>query len=261
MSASNQPVSFEVRGDDAALRAKRHLNCETTLQHLNVDLSQLSETVVCLIDDQDCSHLRHQPGAANRGLFSPLRGQELGGLIPHYFLDSVTRFNCQSWKQEELFNCLIYVHGSTSSSEVGLTLTLAHELQHFVQYATDRPTWAVDRLLAELPAPHSEALQRWTDFPIEREARVVAKRVAFEMYGQQAVTDYIRQKLGERINEADVVDWKFLLSAESDAAYRAVEHTRTLVRRFRSQLIALQRLDWSACREVQSLDFDSPDWQ
>jgi len=73
------------------------------------------------------------------------------------------------------FASVIYLHGSTCEKDVGLTITFAHELQHFLQYANERRLWAVNSLLVNLPNLPTEDLKAIWDFPIEREARIVAK--------------------------------------------------------------------------------------
>jgi hypothetical protein len=260
MNKINKVVSLELRAGDEVSKRRRESICEQTIKHMEIDFAQITDTLACLIDDQDYDRLRQRIGAANRGLFSPLRVIGLHDLIPQYFCSSVLRNDYQSWQVEKLFDCLIYVHGGTASTDAGLSLTLAHELQHFIQYSTNRPIWAVHRLFAELPEPYCEAFKSWVDFPIEREARVVAKRVALALFDRKAVIDYMTQKRDERINDLDVIDWEFLLSKESDMLYDAVEHTKALVRQYRPQLLAVQTEDWSDCPDVLSLKLDSEEW-
>ena len=39
---------------------------------------------------------------------------------------------------------LVYLYGSTCADEVGLTMTLAHKLQHAIQHGKERNVWAVN---------------------------------------------------------------------------------------------------------------------
>jgi hypothetical protein len=45
---------------------------------------------------------------------------------------------------------LVYLYGSTCANDVGLTMTLAHEIQHAIQHAKMREVWAVNGLLPQL---------------------------------------------------------------------------------------------------------------
>ena len=182
-------------------------------------------------------------------------------LIPQYFWDSVIAHNYKTWRLEELYDCLIYVHGTTASSDVGLAFTLAHELQHFVQYSKYRSVWVIHRLLVELATSNPQTFKRWADFPIEREARIVSKRVATEMFSADLVRLHIQGKIVEHANDADVEDWEYLLSVEPGVEYDVVEGTRRLVHNFRDELISMQTQDWSDCPEVADLDLIAPEWQ
>ena len=240
MSLSNQVVSFDIRSSDA----RKCLVCENTKEQMSRYLSQATEKVICLIDDQDY----RLADKGQKGFSSPLPA----GLyfIPQYFNDSVIDWSYQTGR---LYDSLIYIHGSTSSSEVGLTLTLAHELQHFVQYTTNHATWATNEFFQELKVTHEDEFRRSVDFPIEREARVVSKRVAIEMHGRVVVEDFIRRERDRCITGADVVDCDFLLSPEADVAYSAREASRALVRRFKPELIALQAQNPNVYPEVAPL--------
>jgi hypothetical protein len=238
VSVSNQAVSFNIMGSDAA-HEQKNLVCQNTKMQMNRDLSRATKTVICLIDDQD--HIRAKGG--ERGFFSPVELPEVRFLIPQYFLDPVVDFNYQSMTMERLYDSLIYIHGSTSWSEdrfleIGLTLTLAHELQHFIQYATNHSIWATNKLFQKLRITHEEEFRHPFDFPIEREARIVSKRVAIEMHGREAVENFIRQERGKPRTKEDIHNCDFLLSAEADIPYDASEATCALVDRFRPELKA-----------------------
>jgi hypothetical protein len=257
MDVSKRVIGFEVLEGDEASRERKSSICEQILSGLNVDFSSFTSTVICLIDNQENATLRLARGPANRGIFFPVTNEHVRDLIPDYFRNSILHLDCSTLSLERLYDCVIYMHGSTAASEIGLTLTLAHELQHFIQYATNRSTWATDKLLQKLRMTHEEEFRQWADFPIEREARVVSKRVAIEMHGHLAVEDFIRQERAKHITDADVLDCDFLLSSEADVAYSATQATSALVERFRPELIALQAQNSSDCPEVESLNLTS----
>jgi hypothetical protein len=108
----------------------------------------------------------------------------LRGLVPQYFWDVVTPYDPVSGKCSSPFDSLVYLYGTTCEADIGLTLTLAHELQHVFQYAMQRSAWAANLLLQHLPEPFNFDFTVWWDFLIEVDARRVAKAVAENLYGQ-----------------------------------------------------------------------------
>ncbi len=81
---------------------------------------------------------------------------------------------------------LIYLYGSTCADEVGLVIVLAHELQHAIQHANVRKPWALNGLVLKLDTNVFDALKlTWADIPIEREARIVSKRMAVHLFGEK----------------------------------------------------------------------------
>jgi hypothetical protein len=236
-------VSFKAMGSDAANKERF---CKNTLEKMNCDLSRVTETVICLIDAQDYRGAKE----GQRGFFCLLpKGRDE---IPNYCSDFLVYYD-ESTREWRCHDSAIYIHGSTSSSKIGLTLTLVHELQHYVQYTTNRRTWVIDRLLQALRPTHQEEFRQSADFPIERESRVVSKRIAIELHGRRAVEEFIRQRRALRKNEEDILDCDFLLSSEADLPCDATKATEALVERFRSELIALRDQYSSHCPEIKSL--------
>jgi hypothetical protein len=131
------------------------------------------------------------------------------------------------------FASIIYLHGSTCESDIGLALSFAHELQHFLQYSQKKSVWAMNTLLIDL---RNEEFKVWWDFPIEIEARVIAKRVAEELFGTKPVNEYILARIAAQITDNDVEDWRFVQGIDAAVLYDLAEATKPLVQRHRQAL-------------------------
>jgi|ERR1022692_3770351 hypothetical protein len=145
-------------------------------------------------------------GEANRGFHHPIRGLRVTDL-PRYTHDLIARPDYTTGEVAWPFTSLIYLHGSSCESDIGLTLTLAHELQHFFQYAYEKTLWAANQLLINL---HADEFKVWWDFPIEIQARATSERVAEEFFGKEAVREHISGKIAAHITDNDAEDWKFV---------------------------------------------------
>jgi hypothetical protein len=252
-------ISFHIKSNDAVIRMQRQAVCDQVLSYLGQHFQMPSEcSVLCLIDDEDFFDLKSEYGPANRGGFSPIRGQSLW-LIPHYFRNLVTESDGVSRPLRYLFDCVIYVHGSTCESEIGLCLTLAHELRHFLQYANERDIWAADKLLRNLPAPFDKQFTVWWDFPIEKDARQVAKQVAEHIFGIDAVRRYIIGKIEQRVTDQDAQDWSFVLSLSSSTPSEVVGETKLLIAKNKPQLKQVQTT-LQGNPDLSGLDLDSCEW-
>jgi hypothetical protein len=118
------------------------------------------------------------------------------------------------------FDDFIYLHGSTCSNDVGLTMTLAHEVQHFMQRTHRTRLWAANTLIPNLTKATIHALDlKWCDVPHEREARVVSKRVAGALFGVETVRNYIDSKIAERVTAADAADWQCIQGLSTSTPY------------------------------------------
>jgi len=117
---------------------------------------------------------------------------------------------------KRLFDYVIYLHGSTCVDRVGLTMTFAHELQHFVQqHGSAQRLWAenqlIKTLITTLPEGERTALGlMWSDIPIEREARIVSKRTAETLFGAEPVRQFIEQRIIEAVDKCDAANWRFI---------------------------------------------------
>jgi hypothetical protein len=111
-------------------------------------------------------------------------------------------------------------------------MTLAHELQHFVQYGSTRKLWAENSLIPMLSRDVIvvSGLQ-WSDIPIEREARTVSKRIAEKLFDADRVARYIDIRIGRALNAADQTDWKFVRGLSTSVPYDLESGTRSIYAR------------------------------
>lgn len=171
-----QNVTFHIKAGDPLVRSHRREIADQVLKSLQQQLPEsCSCSVICLIDDLDFPELKLRHGVANRGLFFPFDEQELWGIIPRYFWDVVTECDQSSGEFRYRFDSLIYIHGSTCDWDIGLALTLAHELCHFLQYATERSIWAANMLLSRLPESHTLGFTVWWDLPNRKGSKTCGK--------------------------------------------------------------------------------------
>jgi hypothetical protein len=69
------------------------------------------------------------------------------------------------------------------------------------------------------------------DIPIERDARIVAKRVALDLCGEQAVTAYIQKRMAEAVQPHDVADWQFVNDLTPSDSSNLLQATQSLFQR------------------------------
>jgi hypothetical protein len=254
-------VSLHVDGASSQTKDHREHVAERVLKYFHKNAKiPVGERVLCLLDGRDEPQLRATFGEANRGMHWPIRGQGLRAWPTRMWNviappDGI--YGQSSWP----YTSIIYLYERTCQSDIGLTLTLAHELQHFLQYVNARSLWAANVLLGKLPGLPTEDLRAWWDFPVEKESRVVAKRVAEGFFGQERVRGYIQDRIKDRVTEQDAEDWEFIATIDVSVPYNAVPGTKSLVDKYR---VALKRLqvspEWLGQPDVSAIDFDNYEW-
>jgi hypothetical protein len=125
-------------------------------------------------------------------------------------------------------------------------MTFAHELQHFVQFGTVPKLLLENELacvtLQNLEKSDFEALGvRACDIPHEREARIVAKRVAEDLFGVEVVMQYIKAKMAQFITQQDAADWDCVDGLVASTPYDLAVETKLFFPRLRSCRLALER--------------------
>lgn len=247
------PVTLEVKTEDAAVKALRKVAAERVIDHFGLCLPE--SRLLCFLDDEDPNMLRVELGPANRGLYGPIHDNTPLAQWPEYVTDCIYFDDGVSIFRARVIDDLIYLYGSTCVDEVGLTMTLAHELQHAIQHARVRQLWAVNSLVRNLNREVISALKlKWADIPTEVEARIVSKRVAECLFGEQHVRQFIERKIAERISEGDVADWQFIRTLMPSSSVDLVGGSQLLFERLkncRSKLEVVLR----AMKETGNPDF------
>jgi hypothetical protein len=231
------PVKLEVKSEDAIVRAQ----AQRVLNYFGNSVPP--SRLLCFLDDNDPPILKLAFGLANRAVYGPINDSSPLADWPDYVTGCIYADDGVSLFYPRVIDDLVYLYGSTCANEVGLTMTLAHELQHAVQHANARGVWAVNSLVPQLHKTVITALNlQWFDIPIERETRIVSKRVAVQFFGGKNVTQYIDQKIAEGVTENDVADWQFIRTLTPSSSADIVADTQRLFHRlkgYRSDLEAV----------------------
>jgi hypothetical protein len=217
-----------------------------------VDVPTPDYQVLCFLDSEDSRYLKSQNGEVNRGIHFDDPDPE----VRHCVLGRLETLNEPERRAD--YRSLVYLHGSTCSTDVGLCITLAHELQHLKQSVGIRPEYVASQLIGrcdEIVCAHALI---WSDVPHEREARIVSKRVATRVFGTDTVREYVDRQISDAVSKMnaassekdkelwsnDAADWLFIRRVSGDLDYDLVREIRELYRnlgRFRRELEATQR--------------------
>lgn len=228
--------TLHAKSADAAVKRRRELLARRVVDCLH---ELPNRRLLCFLDDEEWQSFKDVTGVANRGFYRPIK-------VPD---PSWRRWNTPLYIVERLmvdnhpvFDDFIYLHGSTWSSDIGLTMTLAHELQHFIQHSEQAKLWAANSLIPKLKKATIRALGlRWCDIPHEREARIVSKRTAEQIFGAELVRQYIDGKIAEFVTECDAADWECIRGLATSAAYDLARATKLFFPRLRDHKPELER--------------------
>lgn len=206
-----------------------------------------------MLDDEDPSCLRDELdlGPANRGLHCPIHKNTDLSVWPSYVRDHLHLENGITGSLEPIVDDLIYLYGSTCADEVGLSMTMGHELQHAIQRDQFCELWVVNSVASRI-AP----LNLWCDIPIEVEARIMSKRMAQVIFGEERVEAYIRRKIDQNVTAEDVSDWKFVRSLGPFSSIDLAAETKRLFARLKNRRAEVE----TKCREGRwDVDFGKID--
>src|ERR1700683_4921469 len=163
-------VSLHVKASDPAIKLHREDVCQRILSKFSPALaaSTADQRVLCLIDDEDFYPRKHGESATNRGNRFDVRGVYLPAFLPDYFVNLVLQVSAwPSLHREDLCDQVVYLHGSTCETDIGLTLTFAHELQHVVQKVSAPSLFEVNERLQERDQLWSHYFTEWWHLPVE----------------------------------------------------------------------------------------------
>jgi hypothetical protein len=199
-------------------------------------------TVLCYLAEDNS--LQRLFGPENRGFHYPV-GKGLAGWWPEDVRNFTALVSAHS---------LVYLHGSTCESELALTMTLAHELEHFLQYSERPNLWAADSLLQKLVP--NVGLQAGWETPAEMQARIVSKKVATDLYGPDQVAAYIAERIEGARSSRDRESWESLQSLDARTDYDMAAETESLIRHYRQELKRIQALPESVSLPGAALDLE-----
>jgi hypothetical protein len=167
--------------------------------------------LLCYFDEQDCWAFKDGTlglGKANRGLSGPVtKPTDFQGWPWEVVSCIYTSLSVDD--SQAAFDFVTYLHDSSCEDPVGLTMTFAHELQHFIQWATMPTVWEanarfVKRRLESVAGFDSHEL------PVEKDARIVAKRIAIRIHGREAVDRCIEKNIANPMDDLDQRNWLFV---------------------------------------------------
>lgn len=251
-------VTLKVKSGDEGIRLQRKALARRVLDCFGDGLP--STRLLCFLDDDDPPDLKRQRGGnANRGFYEPIHDNTPLYDLPEYVASCLLIDNGVSFPFPRIVDDLVYLYGSTCANDVGLTMTLAHEIQHAIQHANMREVWAVNGLVPQLHKTVIAAVKlQWTDIPIERETRIASKRVAVSLFGRRRVDQYIEEKIAERVTKGDAADWRFVRTLMPSCPSYPVVETKLLFGRltdYRAELESLLQEKKSA-NDPDFLDID-----
>src|SRR5260370_10622927 len=142
-------VTVNVKSYDAVVKAKREVAAQRVVQEFGSRLPNLR--LLAFLDDEDWHELKLEYGTASRGYYWPIKENRPKEPWPLYMTNFIFVDRSPSGEWRRVFDHGIYLHGSTCTDETSLTMTFAHELQHFVQYGFRPKLWAENRLITLLP--------------------------------------------------------------------------------------------------------------
>jgi hypothetical protein len=224
---------FSVVDDNAdnAVDASRTALANQVIDYLRPSLPDVR--IAVLLDSSDWDKLKDR-GEENRGAFYPVNSATYDETDWPFHLREFLVSVDETWRASLKCEGAVYRHNSTCDTPASLVMTLAHELQHAVQYATNRTVWAYNGLVTNLPPEWITMLGlEWKDIPIEPEARVVAKRACKELLGIETTSAYIADRIGNGTLDRDIDDWRFIenIVTSQESGYDITAETVMLFRR------------------------------
>lgn len=196
------------------------------------EFPEFNARVLCFLDDEDAPGFRDELGDTNRAVY--IIPPALWNRWPWYLAEAVYRVNPIDGVETRFTDEIVYLHGTTCENDVGLVMSLAHELQHCQQRETTPSLWAANSVVSRWLHDFTNPLKMvWSDVPTERDARIVAKRVAEKLCGSEYVAQFVDTMLAAAPIESDAADWRFIRSVTSTTLCDLEAETRGLYSRLR----------------------------
>jgi hypothetical protein len=225
---------LQIKSADTQAKGRRGATCRRVLEHLHLQLSELD--LLCFIDEEIVDDIDFEGrknailGVANRGVFVHDVNLALATGAPP--LPSYVKTCLRSTNGENLFQKLIFVHGSACEPEESLIITFSHELQHYLQRRNEPQASAADMRLRGL-------LQNWQEHPSEHEAMLVSKQVATALCGEDLVSQYAESRIelskkNQQSWHGDLLRWEFFRDLSISSNYEFASEVAKLVEKHRA---------------------------
>jgi len=219
-----------VKSQVPTVKLQREEAAQRVLAHFEGRLSDLR--LLCFFDDEDCQEFKFIMGKDNRGFYRPLSDSTTYSGWPEEMIDRIFVEDAESVLRKRVIDHVVYLHGDTCKDLIGLTMTFAHELQHVAQRRRLGEIFFANGIVKMLPLHVIDGLAlKWKDIPIEREARAVAKKMAIDLFGPEAVSLFMQQRIAASSNQSDIEDCLFIQTLDTSLPYDVEGETVKLFRR------------------------------
>ena len=241
---------LHVQSNDPEVKAEREATCNLVLERFRLD--DPGRKLLCFIDDKDFGPLKSGNSKGNRGGFvARFYRSILSGRPP--LPDYVRRMYDFSHILGHAFSSLIYIHGSTCEPRESLALTLAHELEHFTQFAQEPRMYEADMILTHLRGYRP-------DLPSESDAFLISKQIAIALCGEAQIREYATEQM-EVAEECDRPRWKYFLSLPVTDPLTFADKTRQQCQENQTPLRAMIAANLENYeRSFPRFDFGKLDW-
>jgi hypothetical protein len=227
------PAVVHVKAGDPAVRKQREALAKRVLEQFADAFTDCR--LLCFFDDDDCLEFKQIMGESNRALYRRVSDNTAFAGWPEYITDSIFVDDPSSIWRKRVVDQFIYLHGSTCSDMVGMTMSFAHELQHAVQRTTVPELLSANGLVRLLPRTVIQSVGiQWSDIPTEREARAVAKRIAVTLHGSEGVEQFLAQRASTTTDPVDLADLEFIQALNTSTPYILKDETLSLFRRLKN---------------------------
>jgi hypothetical protein len=177
------------------------LRCHDVVQRFELPSLRLFCYFATAPDEYD-PHLQDQFGKYFRGLQVDSSGMnELPNYLKECFFhsdDEIEKLPGAITLQKLLcFDNLIYMRHSTCLDDTAFVTTLAHELQHFVQFGFSRKVWAANLILYWKVRDFGNHELTVVGIPYEREANLVSKGIAEAVCGAGTMRTFAEEQVNK----------------------------------------------------------------
>jgi hypothetical protein len=217
------PITLDVPGRDERIVEERRKWADHVIAYFDKSLPELR--LLVYLDETD----EMKWSIDNRGGFYPSDQEHFKGVLwSRRVHDKLRTINISASEATYHYDALIYLPNSTCEVEESVTMTLAHELQHSIQYGFNPVPWALNTLACKLPPAVINQLRlKWKDIPHERDARIVAKRACESLLGLGRTAEYIQIRKSQRLTESDVADCEYIGTIDTSKAFDWIAESKT----------------------------------